>query len=37
MGIDANGKYIVSVNDSATSAVYGSYSVDIETGEVKAQ
>ena len=37
MGIDANGKYIVSVNDSATSAVYGWYSVDIETGEVKAQ
>ena len=37
MGIDANGRYIVSVNDSATSAVYGWYSVDIDTGEVKAQ
>ena len=37
MGIDANGRYIVSVNDSATSVVYGWYSVDIDTGEVKAQ
>ena len=37
MGIDANGRYIVTVNDSATSAVFGWYSVDVETGEVKAQ
>ena len=37
MGIDSKGRYIVSVNDSATSAVYGWYNVDIQTGEVNAQ
>ena len=37
MGIDSKGRYIVSVNDSATSAVYGWYNVDIQTGEVNSQ
>ncbi len=34
MGIDADGRYIVTVNDSSTSAVYGWYNVNIQTGEV---
>lgn len=37
MGIDSKGRYIVTVNDSATSAVYGWYNVNIQTGEVEAQ
>ena len=37
MGIDSKGRYIVSVNDSATSAVYGWYNVDIQTGEVNSE
>ena len=37
MGIDSKGRYIVSVNDSVTSAVYGWYNVDIQTGEVNSQ
>lgn len=37
MGIDAKGRYIVSVNDSSTSSVYAWYNVNIQTGEVEAQ
>lgn len=37
MGIDANGRYIVTVNDSATTAIYAWYAVNIETGEFQVQ
>ena len=37
MGIDAKGRYIVTVNDSSTSSVYAWYNVNIQTGEVEAQ
>lgn len=37
MGIDSNGRYIVTVNDSSTTAVYASYAVNIETGEFEVQ
>ena len=35
MGIDAKGRYIVTVNDSSNSAVYAEYYVNIETGEIE--
>lgn len=37
MGIDANGRYIVTVNDSSTTAIYASYAVNIETEEFEVQ
>ena len=35
MGIDANGKYIISVNDSATSAVKAWCYVDVDKGQIE--
>lgn len=37
MGIDAKGRYIVTVNDSSTTAIYASYAVNIETEEFEVQ
>lgn len=37
MGIDANGRYIVTVNNSSTTYIYAWYAVNIETGEVEVQ
>ena len=37
MGIDASGRYIVTVNDSSTTAIYASYAVNIETEEFEVQ
>lgn len=37
MGIDAKGRYIVTVNDSSTTAIYAWYAVNIETGEFEIQ
>jgi len=37
MGIDSNGRYIVTVNDSSTTAIYASYAVNIETEEFEVQ
>ena len=37
MGIDASGRFIVTVNDSSTTAIYASYAVNIETEECEVQ
>lgn len=37
MGIDAKGRYIVTVNDSSTTAIYAWYAVNLETGEFEIQ
>lgn len=37
MGIDADGRYIVTVNDSTTTAIFATFAVNIETGEVAEQ
>ena len=37
MGIDPSGRFIVTVNDSSTTAIYASYAVNIETEECEVQ
>lgn len=37
MGIDAKGRYIVTVNDSSTTAIFAWYAVNVETGEFEVQ